>query len=264
MSILPKSQQSSINPSVGTNRRGFTLIELLVVIAIIALLAAILFPVFARARENARKSSCANNCKQIGVGILQYTQDYDEKFPFAQRNMATTEPGYDGPDTPFGPYKKQREGWEHLTFPYTKSAQVFQCPSARRPAIAGSATNNNTERIGIHYYINRQVSGAWDQQQNAANSADLSWPAATILIGEAGKDTGLGAESNWDQGRSWTDGHDDMVSQSDKRGLDRHMGGANYTYADGHVKFHSMDSTRNLITSGGNPRNGQGPTYQIN
>src|ERR1043165_2296074 len=62
-------------------RSGFTLVELLVVIAIIALLSAILFPVFSRARENARRSSCQSNLKQLGLGILQYTQDYDEKFP---------------------------------------------------------------------------------------------------------------------------------------------------------------------------------------
>ena len=63
------------------NTKGFTLIELLVVIAIIAILAAILFPVFARARENARRTSCLNNMKQIGLGFMQYTQDYDEKYP---------------------------------------------------------------------------------------------------------------------------------------------------------------------------------------
>ena len=66
-----------------TTSRGFTLIELLVVISIVALQAAILFPVFARARENARRSSCQNNLKQIGLGIMQYTQDYDEKLPEA-------------------------------------------------------------------------------------------------------------------------------------------------------------------------------------
>ncbi|MDH7568888.1 MAG: prepilin-type N-terminal cleavage/methylation domain-containing protein, partial [Armatimonadota bacterium] len=62
-------------------RRGFTLIELLVVIAIIAILAALLFPVFARARENARKATCMSNCKQIGMATMQYVQDYDETFP---------------------------------------------------------------------------------------------------------------------------------------------------------------------------------------
>src|SRR6187549_1872617 len=64
------------------HKKGFTLIELLVVIAIIAILAAILFPAFARARENARRASCQSNLKQIGLGIMQYTQDYDEKYPY--------------------------------------------------------------------------------------------------------------------------------------------------------------------------------------
>ena len=68
-------------PGIKRSHLGFTLIELLVVIAIIAILAAILFPVFARARENARRASCMSNLKQIGLGLMQYTQDYDEKYP---------------------------------------------------------------------------------------------------------------------------------------------------------------------------------------
>src|ERR1035438_9360122 len=98
-------------------RRGFTLIELLVVIAIIAILAAILFPVFAKAREKARTSACSNNAKQIGVAFLQYVQDFDEKYP-----------PYDT-DTVSGRY-----GWVMLIQPYIKSTQVFVCPSDTAPA----------------------------------------------------------------------------------------------------------------------------------
>src|SRR5471032_1752630 len=99
-----------------TRRKGFTLIELLVVIAIIAILAAILFPVFARARENARRASCQSNLKQIGLGMLQYAQDYDERIPFG------VFAGY-GNSLPDG------IGWAGPLYPYLKSAQIFVCPS---------------------------------------------------------------------------------------------------------------------------------------
>jgi prepilin-type N-terminal cleavage/methylation domain-containing protein/prepilin-type processing-associated H-X9-DG protein len=95
-------------------RSGFTLIELLVVIAIIALLAAILFPVFARARENARKASCQNNLKQIGIGVTMYGQDYDSFMP--PSNLFYTASTF--------------VTWPTLTMPYIKNEQVFVCPSA--------------------------------------------------------------------------------------------------------------------------------------
>ena len=85
------------------NRKGFTLIELLVVIAIIAILAAILFPVFAKAREKARQASCQSNMKQLGIAFIQYTQDYDERFPSTQF-------------------------WAAQLYPYEKSTGVFKCP----------------------------------------------------------------------------------------------------------------------------------------
>ena len=92
-------------------KAGFTLIELLVVIAIIAILAAILFPVFAQAREKARAISCLSNMKQIGLGVTQYEQDFDETTPGGLN-------GYGG-----------GSGWAGQIYPYVKSTQVFRCPS---------------------------------------------------------------------------------------------------------------------------------------
>ncbi|MGE5531121.1 MAG: DUF1559 domain-containing protein, partial [Bacteroidota bacterium] len=95
-------------------RRGFTLIELLVVIAIIAILAAILFPVFAKAREKARQSSCLSNVKQLSLAMMQYVQDYDESFPMAWCYFGTPE---------------AMQIWKIHVAPYVKNTQVFVCPS---------------------------------------------------------------------------------------------------------------------------------------
>ncbi len=109
------------------SRRAFTLIELLVVIAIIAILAAILFPVFARAREKARQASCLSNVKQMGLAALMYAQDYDEmvvpgeiRIPGAQRWM----------------------GEGGLLLPYVKNVQIFRCPSADGPAASKSFSHD--------------------------------------------------------------------------------------------------------------------------
>ena len=103
-------------------RRGFTLIELLVVIAIIAILAAILFPVFAKAREKARQSSCLSNVKQIMLGVLQYCQDYDEQLPIGASYWYA--PGGGGAATRTDPMI-----WSDELSPYIKNTQVMACPS---------------------------------------------------------------------------------------------------------------------------------------
>jgi prepilin-type N-terminal cleavage/methylation domain-containing protein/prepilin-type processing-associated H-X9-DG protein len=106
-------------------RRGFTLIELLVVIAIIAILAAILFPVFAKAREKARQSSCLSNCKQLGIAILSYAQDYDESLP--PQNVGAGGLSYTLPNgAAWGPGWML---WPTIIYPYTKNMQIFNCPS---------------------------------------------------------------------------------------------------------------------------------------
>lgn len=133
-------------------RRGFTLIELLVVIAIIAILAAILFPVFARAREKARQSSCLSNTKQLILGILMYAQDYDERLPL------------DGTLPLSGAYP-QAPFWDARILPYVKNEQIFVCPSAAS---------------GTRTYRYNTVRG-----RNGSKLATIEFPATTLLLVDA-------------------------------------------------------------------------------
>lgn len=118
-------------------RRGFTLIELLVVIAIIAILASILFPVFGRARENARRASCLSNMKQMGLGIMQYTQDYDETYPQAY--------WYPNDSSSAGGYAH----WSGTIQPYVKSNQLFVCPSDKNGGLAPTNYIGDNEGFGV-------------------------------------------------------------------------------------------------------------------
>jgi len=147
--------------SVKENRsyQGFTLIELLVVIAIISLLAAILFPVFARARENARRASCMSNLKQIGLGMMMYVQDYDERYApsimgsFRVTSSYTTGAACTGKPCAIyqvsdGVYPGNFWSWMDSLYPYTKSVQIYQCPSQ---------PSDTTSSYGYNAYINQET-----------------------------------------------------------------------------------------------------------
>ena len=157
-------------PPIPARRTAFTLIELLVVIAIIAILAAILFPVFARARENARRSSCQSNLKQIGLGILQYTQDYDEYMP-----VGTTGNG--------------AGGWVGQVYPYVKSLQIFICPSDYSP------TTTFPDQVKCSYFMNGNLAGNFGVI-SPTNIAKMNASSLTVLAGEVFSTTASPARIN--------------------------------------------------------------------
>lgn len=208
---------------------AFTLIELLVVIAIIAILAAILFPVFARARENARRSSCQSNLKQIGLGILQYTQDYDEKFP----------------GRAIGP--SEANSWRRIIFPYVKSTQLFACPSntgnatlARDsdPTVMSTAGLLTTDpKFPVSYACNGtdDMSGygggtAPMAYNKGASLAQLGDPSRTLLVTEVGP-TWIYSEFN--------------IGTAGSAYFPGHLGQVNYLFTDGHVKSLKPSATAN-------------------
>lgn len=215
-----------------SKRGAFTLIELLVVIAIIAILAAILFPVFARARENARRASSQSNLKQIALGLFMYKQDYDGTFPPSKIAVAKADAA------PGNPY-----GWGDALQSYLKSEQIFQCPSEPRPK---DSTTYNTRVTSSHY------SDYW-LNSYAANKMDANFaaPALTVLLGDgegataspnSGMFIGTAAYSNSGYTTNGTaSANCTAVGKAVFSGAVRHLDGANVAFADGHVKWEKGD-----------------------
>jgi prepilin-type N-terminal cleavage/methylation domain-containing protein/prepilin-type processing-associated H-X9-DG protein len=199
-------------------KSGFTLIELLVVIAIIAILAAILFPVFARAREAARQSSCASNVKQCSLAILQYEQDYDEKFPLASQELYNSDPNKNKVDSPWGPWKNRHTGWDKAVQPYVKNARVFQCPSASDAPQAGNAGTDDSDQTGaVTYAINKQLTGDpsdlnWISGFHPQKLAACQFPAVTVLVLEADLAGSTGNMGHEYDGWGWEDGHPHQIN----------------------------------------------------
>jgi prepilin-type N-terminal cleavage/methylation domain-containing protein/prepilin-type processing-associated H-X9-DG protein len=215
-----------------SNRRGFTLIELLVVIAIIAILAAILFPVFARAREKARQTSCLNNVKQIALGVLMYAQDYDERMPMR----------YDS--------SSPRVGLMQATQPYVKNQNVHDCPSASHNSAITSFSGHRSYGYTTGVFLTN----------GGTKMAVIKRPAEIVMLGEVCHDRNnyctlntpasgpfmcdpdgthckvCGGAHNSVFGDNTSHG---AVSGTDRPGfnfLERHNGTGNAAFCDGHAK----------------------------
>jgi prepilin-type N-terminal cleavage/methylation domain-containing protein/prepilin-type processing-associated H-X9-DG protein len=206
--------------SLKIRRSAFTLIELLVVIAIISILASMIFPSFGRAREMARRTSCSSNLHQLGLAVLQYTQDYDEHLPSAWVGL----PGEDktggwvyystfGTDSTAAVFDVSKGG----LYPYIKSSQIFLCPS-----------DDRGQRNGESYAINGCAMQPEDANRFAAGKMEAAFEQSSLwmLFSEEGT-----ISSTTD------DGYQRLGENTFSY---RHLDGSNIAFMDGHVKFQPL------------------------
>jgi prepilin-type N-terminal cleavage/methylation domain-containing protein/prepilin-type processing-associated H-X9-DG protein len=218
-------------------RKAFTLIELLVVIAIISILAAILFPVFARARENARRTACLSNMKQIGLAAMQYSQDYDEKL--VSYRLAADGGGW--------------KGWQVMLMPYTKSTQLWVCPSASKlstcgtghdPTFVSTTSSSGSGSYGYNYnYLGSEI--------NIVSLAAVSKASETVMVAENSGALGLGVvyrPTLWNTSASASCGSAGTYGDQNAQW---HFGdGTNVVFVDGHAKWMKYSQLRDYDDNG--------------
>jgi prepilin-type N-terminal cleavage/methylation domain-containing protein/prepilin-type processing-associated H-X9-DG protein len=215
-------------------KRAFTLIELLVVIAIIAILAAILFPVFAQAREKARAISCLSNLRQIGLAMMMYSQDNDEQSPTTNHDVDTIDELY---------------AWYQPLQVYIKNDGIFRCPSLGgndATAFFNNVINQtNWPAVRTDYLINGFFA-------HHIAFAAFENPAEQIMVAERRRGFGCFDYHPWSEDASnplhWEKGFVDGSGFAPDNSADtgnggRHTGGSNYAFADGHVKFYRFSNT---------------------
>ena len=215
--------------------RAFTLIELLVVVAIISLLAAILFPVFARARESARRASCMSNLRQLGMGMVMYVQDNDEIYPPRSIDVWGGTPSLNNGCTDLpGCYFKTWGGsnynhyfaWQDSIFPYVKELNAYNCPSQSSTTYGGYGYSSAVNGYRADWYHSPA------HPRIPAHIASFTHPSSTVVLMDC-------AEG----GCSFANPTDNYKERTptDKRFLP-HFEGATFTFADGHVKWYKWRS----------------------
>lgn len=266
-----------LKPAGHKRNAGFTLIELLIVIAILGILAAILFPVFSRVRENARRSSCQSNLKQMGLVFQMYVQDYDEKFPFPNSAPLGAGDIYTIEGFSFDSTAQRYPSWRSRIFPYIKGLEIYRCPSSPRGLAANQMSPERVPETGTRYFPvsygfnagsgGSKIGTAFDRQVvNGVNTSAGEYPsncaltriivpAETILMYETSHINH--ANTNWNGSLDTATDTECPTASVPLSSIHSsywwagHLGTANYLFVDGHVKAMRLEKSyapRNMWT----------------